>query len=127
MSIEQIIVANAYTYTPSAYRKSIYVGRKTSFIRAKQLLNVVLEDYSLLGNPFSVETFGRELSIEQYKEWLDTSMLLCNAESKLVNNLVWRVKRGEFISLICWCAPKACHAGVIKELIMSMVKRGSAR
>jgi hypothetical protein len=35
--------------------------------------------------------------------------------------LVWRVRGGEDINLMCYCAPKACHGDVLKEFIESMI------
>nr|WP_256566062.1 DUF4326 domain-containing protein [Deinococcus sp. QL22] len=36
--------------------------------------------------------------------------------------MVERVRAGESLLLICWCAPLACHADVIKEEVERLVQ-----
>ena len=68
---------------------SIYVGRPTKW-----------------GNPFVIGRDGsREEVIDKYREWLvgNASLLADLAEL-----------RGQ--DLVCWCAPKSCHADVLLEV-----------
>jgi len=72
----------------------------------------------ILGNPFVLEDEAeRDKVIEAYREW---------AEKEYANNFVFHnvikglretVKLHGELNLMCWCAPKRCHAEVIKELI----------
>jgi len=69
---------------------AVYVGRPTAF-----------------GNPFKVGVHGtREEVIARFEEWIESKP-----------GLVARVKtelRGR--DLVCWCAPKACHADVLLRI-----------
>jgi len=60
------------------------------------------------GNPYRIEPdIGntRELVIGAYREWLINQPLLLEQLSEL---------RGK--DLVCWCAPKPCHADVLLEM-----------
>ena len=67
----------------------VYVGRPTKW-----------------GNPFKIgPDGGREVVIAMYREWIaGRSDLLAQLPELAGKNLV------------CWCAPKACHADVLLEL-----------
>lgn len=70
---------------------AIYVGRPSKW-----------------GNPFIIDFDGettREQAIEAYREWIKTQPELLNSLHEL---------KGK--DLVCWCAPKACHADVLMEL-----------
>jgi Domain of unknown function (DUF4326) len=68
----------------------IYVGRPSKF-----------------GNPFEIGKDGsRSQVIAKYEAWIQTQpSLIAAAKSEL---------RGH--NLICWCAPKACHATILLQL-----------
>jgi hypothetical protein len=75
---------------------------------------------SALGNPFTEQRYGRNAAIAHYQDWL-AQRLSASAPSDaktLFNALQARVRAGEKIALQCWCAPKACHADVIRERLM---------
>jgi len=93
----------------------IYVGRTMSNISA-----------SVLGNPFKVKPHGpyeRAESIRLYRRWLWKQMQSGAGE---VYEEMLRLKRlagqGD-LTLICWCAPAACHADVIKACLEWMLRR----
>jgi hypothetical protein len=67
---------------------------------------------SLFGNPFLVvnET-EREKVVALYREWLH------DPKNAVVLNAVRAQLRGK--DLVCWCAPKACHADVLLEVANS--------
>lgn len=68
---------------------AIYVGRPTKW-----------------GNPFRIEVYGtRARVIELYREWLWNHPQLLADLGEL---------RGK--DLVCWCAPKPCHADILLEL-----------
>jgi hypothetical protein len=85
---------------PAVYNKrtgspggSVYVGRPTCW-----------------GNPFSEGVDGtREEVIEAYRAWLLARPSLV-AKAK-------HILRGR--DLVCWCAPKACHADILLEIANS--------
>ena len=87
--------------TPAVYSKrrkhpsdAIYVGRP-----------------SLFGNPFTVEEHGHGTAIERYREWI---ML---PEQAHIREKARDVLRGQ--NLLCWCAPKPCHADILLEIANS--------
>lgn len=72
---------------------AVYVGRPTKW-----------------GNPFVVDRDGtREEVIAEYREWL-----LHNMHSPVQDGRELEELRGK--DLVCWCAPKACHADVLMEV-----------
>lgn len=84
--------------TPAVYNKhtgypadAIYVGRGSNF-----------------GNPFVVGVDGtREEVIAKYREWfLSRPKLVSKAKQELAGK-----------DLVCFCAPKACHADVLLEIV----------
>jgi hypothetical protein len=63
---------------------------------------------SALGNPYTVEQFGRAGAIKMYRRWLWEQI---EAED-------WRVlaalgELNEDSVLACWCKPEACHGDVV--------------
>ena len=72
-----------------------------------------------LGNPFEIgRDGGRREVIEKYRKWLTDEIRRDNAGMWMFVSLFDEVhEKGELI-LICWCAPKECHADVIKEFLM---------
>lgn len=83
---------------PGVPANAIYVGRPTKW-----------------GNPYSHQERSaasilvrtRAEAVERYRAWLLSCPELL-AEAR-------RVLRGH--DLVCWCAPKACHADVLLELV----------
>lgn len=71
-------------------KQAVYVGRPTKF-----------------GNPFEIGVDGtRSEVIRKYKAWLRTQPELIAAIRKELAGK----------DLVCWCAPKACHADVILQI-----------
>lgn len=69
---------------------AVYVGRPTKF-----------------GNPFKVEKpSDRGQAVLKFKEWIYTQPQLIEA--------IQRELRGK--DLVCWCAPRACHADILLEI-----------
>ena len=59
-----------------------------------------------LGNPYKIGPITRDEAVDAYRRWL-----VKQVESGLVNLEPLRGK-----DLVCWCAPKRCHADVILEM-----------
>ena len=75
-------------------RGSVYVGRPTKW-----------------GNPFVVGRDGdRDQVVAAYRAWIVTRPELMSALHEL---------RGR--DLVCWCAPLACHAEVLRALVQEEV------
>jgi len=77
---------------------SIYIGRGSVF-----------------GNPFRVDMYGRDKSIDMYEKYARNDYNLLIAIKNLKEDDV----------LGCYCAPKKCHGDVIIKLwkIMNKVKK----
>jgi Domain of unknown function (DUF4326) len=70
-------------------RSAVYVGRPSKW-----------------GNPFVIGKHGdRQMVVTQYRSWLCDQPALLAALPEL---------RGR--DLVCFCAPRACHADVLKDM-----------
>jgi hypothetical protein len=86
-------VLNARTAGKSA-PGAIYVGRPSPW-----------------GNPFSIGRDGdRDAVISKYVAWLHGKPdLVARARRELAGH-----------DLICWCAPQACHAEILRDLALGL-------
>jgi len=65
-----------------------------------------------LGNPFRIGRDGtREEVVRKYREWFGRKVQTDRRFLAIVEKL-----RG-VPALVCWCAPKACHAQVIADYL----------
>lgn len=93
-------------YHRDAPADAIYVGRPT----------IVGNPYSHLSNSAknpqlaSVLVESREEAVHLYRKYFEESM----KKSESFRNFVHSLKGHD---LICWCAPKSCHADVIAEYL----------
>lgn len=88
----------------------IYVGRPTP-----------------LGNPFSHmagtsaqhQVESRDAAIERYRRWLAEELQLNPAgpAAEMLARLVNLYRDSGELTLVCWCAPQACHADVIADVV----------
>ncbi len=80
--------------------------------------------------PQAAEVFTREDAVETYREYLALrpskrqdrfgEYATC-AEGQELDRLTELVRKGPLV-LVCWCAPKLCHAEVIRDCIMEQLK-----
>lgn len=104
--IGKLLVINRTTERPRLPFTGVYVGRP-----------------SILGNPFVPATEAqRPLVIDRYEEWLRYRMQTDNQVSRELKRLVAAVRSGHSLALECYCAPKKCHADVIKKVIEEIIK-----
>lgn len=83
----------------------VYVGRPSRF-----------------GNPYRVGEDGtREQVIALYREYFAAKSEFDSRFREALEALYAKVRRHGELNLVCWCAPKPCHAEVIAEWI---VRRG---
>jgi hypothetical protein len=79
-------------------KEAVYVGRP-----------------SIFGNPFVIGRDGsRDEVIEKYKDWF-LEKIISDPEFAASVLALKSVP-----ALVCWCAPKRCHASVIVELLDSI-------
>ena len=87
--------------------KGIYVGRP-----------------SPLGNPFAMQGEAtRAQVIRAYEDWLAEQLLDVHSAASIEIYRLAALARKQDICLVCWCAPKACHADIIKRTVEA-INRG---
>ncbi len=78
---------------------------------------------SPLGNPFLIGPHGsREEVVAKYKAWLGQKLGTDPVSTEMVRLANLYIQTGE-LTLVCWCAPEACHGDVIKKYIQQMTMR----
>lgn len=90
--------------------KGEYIGRK-GFGRCQ----------SPLHNPFALNVESdRQQVVDRFREYIFTKI---KAGDPVIASELKRLKtlstEGDLV-LVCWCAPKACHGDVIKEILEGM-------
>lgn len=89
---------------------NIYIGRNMSFY-------VPGTTKSKWSNPYSVKKYGRELSIEMYKQYITDSKERTDQLDEL-----------EGKTLGCWCKPESCHGDILFKLLQEKITaRNNAR
>jgi len=84
--------------------------------------DVKVDRSSYFGNGFVMKNESeRDQVCDLYKQWFydelyDSAM---QAELSFLNNII--IKYGK-LNLFCWCAPKRCHAEVIKDYLVENFK-----
>lgn len=81
------------------YECNVYIGRYVH--------NVPGADKSYWVNPFSFKRYGREESLELYKQ------MVKNTPEMMVKLMQLKGK-----TLGCWCYPERCHGNILSELII---------
>lgn len=83
---------------------------------------------SPLGNPFShiksskyasIMVPTRRESVERYPKWLDDQPEDSEAK-KALRALVKKYEQTGELTLVCWCAPAACHGHILANIIEEM-------
>ena len=76
---------------------------------------------SPLGNPFPLHREAeRAAVIRDYEEWLAEQLLDARSAASIEIHRLAALARKQDICLVCFCAPKACHADIIKRTIEAM-------
>lgn len=94
-----IYIVNKHTHR--ATNNDIYIGRG-----------------SVLGNPFKIGSSNdRGTVIAKYKDYILRE--IAEANEKIIDEFsrIKEVARYNDVNLICFCAPKACHGDVIKDIL----------
>ena len=80
---------------------------------------------SPLGNPFKLEReSNRDAVIEQYKVWLRERIAARDRRVCDELNRLYVIARDTgLLELACWCAPKRCHAEVIRKVLLEVLER----
>lgn len=77
---------------------------------------------SVFGNPFRQDNdFTRDAAILEYAAFLRHEIQTpCSKVNRALKQLAMRVANGEDLVLTCWCAPKRCHAEIIREVVLDL-------
>src|SRR6266540_7499759 len=76
---------------------------------------------SPLGNPFAMHCEAERASvIRDYEEWLAGQLLDPRSAASIEMSRLAALARKQEICLLCFCAPKACHADIIKRTIAAI-------
>lgn len=75
---------------------------------------------SPLGNPFKLKydcAKERDRVIELYRKWLYKKIE--ENDKEVVNEMLrlYEISKNEDLHLLCFCAPKKCHAEIIKDIL----------
>lgn len=74
---------------------------------------------SPLGNPFSRAKYGRAECIAMYRDWLAARLANPDSEQAREIERIRQIAAEHPVALRCHCAPLACHADVIRELLLT--------
>ena len=73
---------------------------------------------SPLGTPFAMQGEAtRAQVIRDYEDWLAEQLLDPSSAASIEMSRLAALARKQDMCLICWCAPKAGHADIIKRTI----------
>ena len=80
---------------------------------------------SPLGNPFKLERESdRESVIERYEVWLREKITTRDKAVCGELNRLYKIARDfGVLELLCWCAPKLCHADVIRRVLLEQLSK----
>lgn len=101
LALPPVIVANKRTFRPVANDVTFYVGRP-----------------SPLGNPFKITQtepapMTRAEAVDAFRRYFVTAADQPKIH-RLLNRMLKECRAGRRVVLLCYCAPMACHAHVIK-------------
>lgn len=72
---------------------------------------------SPLGNPYRIGAAGtRPEVINLYRQWLEQAMQYNVDVTDALLEIEKLSDKGN-VALVCWCAPKECHASVIRDIV----------
>ena len=76
---------------------------------------------SPLGNPFPLHREAERVAvIRDYEDWLAEQLLDPSSAASIEMSRLAALARKQEICLLCFCAPKACHADIIKRTIAAI-------
>lgn len=78
---------------------------------------------SPLGNRFEIGRDGdRDEVIAKYALWLEEALKAPGPVRTAFDDLVETLRLFGEVTLICWCAPKRCHAEAIRDKLLEVVR-----
>lgn len=94
------------------------VNKRYKYVAADNEILIYVGRPSVLGNPFPMRgEEDRDHVVAQYRQWLDAQRRANSAAWREVKRLAALSAEGKALALQCYCAPRKCHADVIKSAI----------
>lgn len=93
-------------------KQTVYIGRGPG---GRHMLNTPIGEKGWLGNPHSVDEFGRDGCIELFR--VDFKRKI--EEDPEFKSAVLAIPQGSILG--CFCKPLSCHGDVIAEFINSQI------
>jgi hypothetical protein len=79
---------------------------------------------SPLGNLFPLHREAERASvIRGYEDWLAEQLLDPKSAANVALHRLAALARKQDLCLVCWCAPEACHADIIKRTIEAINRK----
>ena len=103
--------ASLEEWVKAAPDQNKYIGRNMVFYVGP------VATASKWANPFTVKKYGREKSLELYREWIKTGVNPVNGKRRKEGPLVSEIEELRGKTLGCWCKPETCHGDVLLELL----------
>ena len=77
---------------------------------------------SILGNPFYMKDESKRDEVcDKYEEYFYNKLIYKDDVKKLLKEMINVYKECGKLRLFCWCAPKRCHAEVIRNYIYKVM------
>lgn len=111
----EVRIINAKTASKEERAKAEYVGRENKRYGLPQ---------SPLHNPF--KDGDRATSIAKYRKHLLNALKEDPTVAQEFSRLLGQLEQEGAVTLMCWCAPKACHAEVIRDLLLEPASERAA-
>ena len=87
--------------------------------KPKNPWDVKMDRTSFFGNPFIMKDESERNDVcEKYKEWFYSELFDSAVQAELFI-LKETYKQYGRLNLFCWCAPKRCHAEIIRDYIFA--------
>lgn len=94
------------------------VNKRYKYVAADNEVLVYVGRPSVLGNPFTLYSESeRDHVVAQYRQWLDAQRRTNGAAWQEIKRLAALSAEGKALALQCYCAPRKCHADVVKSAI----------
>lgn len=113
---------------------SLRIGNKRKASRLKprpdEIEIHVDRTHPVLGNPFILtdpnDDAERERVLEAYRHNFEQDWAIQGPKYFKVMQIAQLVLEGKNVILMCWCAPKRCHAEIIRDRVLEIIRTKKA-
>ena len=86
------------------------------------VFDIKVDRSSILGNPFYMKDESKRNEVcDKYEEYFYNKLIYKDDVLDLLRNMINIYKKYGKLRLFCWCAPKRCHAEVIRDYIYKVI------